>query len=967
MLDFVKIVTKKTKRGEISIIPEFSTGVSHDLMTRGQSFYAVWDESRGLWTQDELLVERVVDAEIERQYNALKAMSPELEITPLFLKNFSNKRWVEWHTYLKNLPDRWHDLDMKVTFSNTEVKKDDYISKRLDYPIKKGDHKCFDEIMNTLYLPSERSKLEWAIGAVISGDSRTIQKFIVLYGEAGTGKSTVIKIIEQLFPGYCRTFNAKDLTSSSNSFALEAFRDNPIVAFQHDGDLSRIEDNTKLNSIVSHEVMLVNEKHKSQYAMRINSFLFMGSNKPVKITEAKSGLLRRLIDVTPTGNTLPFSRYEALMGQIQFELGAIAEHCLSRYQSMGKSYYDKYKPNNMMSATNDFYNFVSDNYDFFSNEEGVSLTAAWAEYKKYAEEANFSVKYSMRVFKEELKSYFSEFNERIGGRYKVYSGFRRDKFDYILQKDKEKEESSEGCEYNIKLDQTESIFDKEFADCLAQLAKDDESPDYVWTKVRSRLKDIDTRLLHYVLVPEWLIVIDFDLKDALGNKDPVANLIAASKFPPTYTEYSKSGGGIHLHYIYDGDVLGLSRIIEPGIEVKIFKKQDGSRGYSSLRRKLTFCNNLPIATISSGLPLKKGADDVVSFEGLKNEKAIRTLIMRALAKEYHGFTAPNVDLIFKTLEDAYKNGVVYDVTDLRTDIVAFASKSHNQAAKCLEQVAKMKFKSEKEFESSDSGSESDQDYERYFAASLADESGDLTGSDILTGGEKSEEAPIVFFDVEVFPNLLVICWKFDGTPREQTVKMINPSAEEVKELLKYRLVGFNNRGYDNHILYAALNGYSNSQIYEISQGIISSENKKDGGGKQYTFRTAYNLSYTDIFDFSSDRKSLKKWEIEMGIHHQELGLPWDQPADPSLWDNIADYCVNDVIATEALFHHLKSDFEVRRLLSKMSGLSVNEPNRKHFIRILVGNEQHPKLIYTDLATGDQYERRGGYEWKNGKT
>lgn len=58
----------------------------------------------------------------------------------------------------------------------------------------------------------------------------------------------------------------KALGSSSNAFALEAFKTNPLVAIQHDGDLSRIEDNTRLNSLVSHELMTVNEKFKSTYA-----------------------------------------------------------------------------------------------------------------------------------------------------------------------------------------------------------------------------------------------------------------------------------------------------------------------------------------------------------------------------------------------------------------------------------------------------------------------------------------------------------------------------------------------------------------------------------------------------------------------------------------------------------------------------------------------------------------------------
>lgn len=941
-MDFVKAISAPgNKKDEILVFPEFYVKKSKDLMIRGRAFLAFWDERIGLWNKNESDVREVVDAEVEAKYKEVVKTfenSPNVKVKPLYLSNYSNKKWSEWKKYVKDLPDMFHELDSRIIFSNTDVKKEDYATKKLPYPIGKGKHDAYDELIGTLYSDVERDKLEWAIGSVIAGDSKNIQKFIVLYGEPGAGKGTVISLISDiLFPGYCSTFNAKELTSSSNAFALEPFRDNPLIAFQTDSILSRIEDNTKLNSLVSHEVQLINEKHKNQYPMRINSFIFLASNNPVKITDAKSGMLRRLIDVTPTGKKIPRARYDALLNQIQFELGAIADHCLRKYQKMGKGYYDKYRPNSMMLATNDFYNFVGDNFDFFNSEEGVTLNSAWIEYKKYAEDAGFQVKYSMRVFKEELKSYFENFDERIGGRYKVYTGFRKDKFDYISVKEKEKEESAEGCEYTLKLDQTESIFDKEFADCLAQLAKEDESPDIKWAKVTTKLRSIDTRKLHYVLVPENLIVIDFDLRDEFGNKDPIANLIAASKFPPTYAEFSKSGGGIHLHYYYDGDVNELSSIIEPGIEIKKFKKNDGSRGYSSLRRKLSKCNNHPIVTITPGpgLPLKKGAKDVVSFEGLKSEKAIRTLIMRAFLKEHHGFTAPEVDLIYKTLNDAYNNGVVYDVTDLRTDIVNFAMRSHNQSAKCLDLVSKMKFKSEKEPtpepEEIKSGirQQLEEDTERF-----------------------------VFFDVEVFPNLLVICWKFDGTPRDKTVKMINPSADEVKKLFNGKLIGFNNKKYDNHIIYAASLGYSNKQLFEISHGIINSEDKEKSG-KKYTFSQAYNLSYTDIYDFCFEKKSLKKWEIEMknqgmNIEHKELGLPWDQPVPEELWDEVANYCVNDVVATEALFHYRYDDFVARQILADIAGGTVNDSTNQLTTRLIFGDEKTPNLVYTDFATGKQW-------------
>ena len=47
------------------------------------------------------------------------------------------------------------------------------------------------------------------------------------------------------------------------------------------------------------------KKHKALYSTKFITFLLMGTNKPVKITDAKSGLLRRLIDVKPTGKKTP--------------------------------------------------------------------------------------------------------------------------------------------------------------------------------------------------------------------------------------------------------------------------------------------------------------------------------------------------------------------------------------------------------------------------------------------------------------------------------------------------------------------------------------------------------------------------------------------------------------------------------------------------------------------------------------
>lgn len=900
MLDFLTIATRPGKRDTIEVYPIFMIKKSSDLMIRGGDFYAIWIEERGLWSTDEQDAIDLIDRELDKY---ARDHMDELGGKPrvLHLWNSGTGMIDAWHKYCqKQQRDSFHTLDETLIFSNTETKKKDYASKKLSYPLEAGKCPGYDKLISTLYSEEERHKIEWAIGSIVSGDSKKIQKFMVLYGAAGTGKSTILNIIQQLFEGYYSVFDAKALGSSSSSFALEAFKTNPLVAIQHDGDLSKIEDNTRLNSLVSHELMTVNEKFKSTYSSRFKCFLFMGTNRPVKITDAKSGLIRRLIDVSPSGNKVSPKEYKTIMKQISFELGAIANHCLEVYLD-DPGAYDDYIPVEMMGASNDFYNYVIDSYGVFIKEDSTTLKAAWEMYKTYCDEAKVPYPFSQRTFKEELKNYFWNYDERYyledGTRVRnFYRGFRVDKF--------EPQEDVKVPEVKTKLIQFEtqgSLFDEEYSDCPAQYATDRETPTKKWESVKSKLSSIDTKKLHYVKVPENHIVIDFDIPDENGNKCFALNLEEASKWPATYAELSKSGQGIHLHYIYSGDVSKLGLVYDHHIEVKVF------RGNSSLRRKLTKCNNLPIATISSGLPLK-GEDKLVNFEGVKNEKMLRNMIRKNLDKGYHSATKPSVDYINSLLEEAYQKGIGYDVSDMQNEIIAFAANSTNQSDYCLKLASKMKFKSEE--------------------PSLPTE---------------SAEDKLVFYDVEVFPNLFLVNWKVAGEGKP-VVRMINPTPTELEQLLKYKLVGFNCRRYDNHMLYARYIGYSNEDLFNLSQRIVSGE-------RNAFFGEAYNISYTDVYDFSSKKQSLKKWEIELGIHHQELGLPWDQPVPEDMWTKVAEYCDNDVIATEALFDHLKGDWTARQILADLADSTVNDTTNSLTGKIIFGKNRKPQseFHYRDLA------------------
>ena len=979
--DFFTATAVPTKKNDIVIMPTFLNRKSKDLMIRGGKFYAILDKTTGFWIQDEYWVQKIVDDEVNRVYEETKQKSdPDVHVNKKEMLTSRSKTWIEYKMYINNLPDNFCQLDDKLCFDEDKVDPKDHISKKLPYKLVEGSYDSWNQLVGTLYAPEERQKIEWAIGAIITGDSKDIQKFIVLYGDPGAGKGTIIKIIQMLFPGYYEMFDAKSISSNSNNFAFEQFRSNPLIALQTDGDLSKIEDNTKLNSLISHETVVMNEKRKQSYNFTPRCFLFMASNKPVQITDAKSGIIRRLIDVSPTGHTLPKKEYDRLMSQIGFELSGIAWHCREVYLKLGKNYYNSHKPFDMMEKTNALYNFVLDKYEELDKPEGIFVGEAFDLWERYCEETGMNNYMKRYVFKEELKSYFVRFDEvkKVGR--ETFRGWYTEldsakfKNGFKGRKDIPHDDPT----FGLVLDQKVSLLDEMLKDCQAQYGEEKvdggSKPRIAWDGCQTTLKNLDTTKLHFVRLPKDHIVVDFDLKNDKGEKDAMLNLEAADKWPKTYAEYSQGGKGIHLHYIYAGDPEELKELYAKDIEIKI------SKGKSSLRRRLSLCNNIPVATISCGLPKKEAMDQLLDFEAVKDEQHLVNIIAKCLRKDIsQPYTAPAMSLIKKTLDDAYAAGMKYDIRDMRPAIKGFAAKSHHQKDFCMKIAEELHYMG-KPYEDAAEGAESVP--ERPLEAKtdqspVLDEKGsegpskakeehsknDILDYDLVITPSVdakpiprySSELP-VFFDIEVFPNLFLVNWKEAGEGKG-VVRMINPTRAEIGELFHKKLIGFNCRRYDNHILYARYKGYTIDALYRLSQRIIA-------GSKNALMAPAYDISYTDVYDFAAKKQSLKKWEIELGIHHQELGLPWDKPVPEERWPEVAAYCDNDVIATEAVFNSLAGDFKAREILADIAGMKVNDTTNSLTTRIIFGDDPNPQrqFVYPDLA-----KKFPGYVFENGKS
>ena len=929
LYDFIEVVKSKGKNNRDTYTPTFVVNSkTKDLMVRGNKFRAIYNWKTNLWETNINVAMELIDEQVYEYVRKIVGDpimdNPDYAPNVLQITRTANGLSKKFRNFCEvDMDEIFNPLNQNVKFSNSEIKKEDYVSYKMDYPLQPGSIDNFKTILDTLYLPDEQKKICWMIGAMLAGDQGKIQKFFVFFGAPGTGKSTILNIIETLLGGKKSPYIAKftaELLVNKDSFGTDFLFSDPIFAFDDEAVLSRVDSKSTLNLIASHDRIRVNGKYAHPYFTQPNCFLVCGTNEPVQISP-RSGFIRRLIDIRPTGELLPVDVYDECMRQIEFEKSGIANYCYELYKKLGKNYYNRYIPEDMLSRTDTFHNFVKDHY--LELKDGVTLANAYDLYCRYSEECKFGFTIPRHKFRDNLKVYFDSYGDYEDSSGKItkswFSGFKEEKIGLKKPEPPETKQEVKRTSW-LEFKDISSRFDKLYSEASAQYANEEETPSKKWENVKTKLKDLNTYKLHYVKLPESNhIVIDFDLKDENGNKDFNKNLEAASKFPPTYAELSKSGSGIHLHYIYTGgDVEGLSRVYGDNIEVKVFT------GNSSLRRKLSKCNDLPINEISSGLPLKGENPKMIDWDGYKNEKILRSMIVKNLNKEYHPNTKPSIDYINDLLDKAYRSGISYDVRDLEQAVFAFALQSTHKSDYCVDVVSKMHFCSD--------------DYNE-------------------TNTVTDDNAPIVILDIESYPEdengpaFLGVAWKYLGDDKS-VVKMYNPSPKEVEELFRFRLVGHNIRGYDAHILYARSQGYTEAECNRLSQRIIA-------GDKNALFREAYHIPYADTLDFASaaNKMGLKKWEYKLKklypkIKHQEMNLPWDKSAPKDKWVDIMNYCENDVIATEALWDYLQPDFIAREILADLSGLTVIDTTNQHTTAILTHGIKNPQqyYIYTDLST-----------------
>lgn len=930
-MDFYTIVTKKygnQAKQDYVIEPDFNY-ITKDLVCKGGAMHGFWYD--GLWRTDPFDLMRIIDTDIKKRTSDFQSKHMDAVVIPKYMSMHNSSVMTNFKKYTQNMPDSDIEFNTRIIFSNETTVREDYSTTQLSYTPSPGPTPAFDEMFNLLYSEPELEKILWFIGASLTNSMAKIQKFLFLYGGKGSGKGTILQVFKMLFEGYYTGIDLHKLTSGSE-FATAGIKETQLL-IDDDSDISSIKDDTNLLKLTSHEPIIVNNKYQSTYSVTFKGLLVAASNQRFKVRNIDSGITRRAVVAEPTDMKHTYANYMRLMDQLKFELPHIAQKAIDVFNKLGPGHYQDYIPYDMMESTDLFFSFMREHAKALGDQ--CTLKTAAERYRMYLSDFDYDTSGYKKRAKEQLKRYYTYYSEqkRINGETvkNVYEGLKwKDIFPGEPRPEIQRGESEEELIEEFGLKEIRSVFDEIAATYPAQYCNKEGHPKVRWDEVTTTISEIDTSTLHYVRVPLNHIVLDFDIKGSDGEKDLKLNLQAARKFPITYTELSKSGKGVHLHYIYEGDVDKLASEYDTDIEVKVYK------GKSSLRRMLSVCNDRPIARISTGLPEKEDKIDVYKdIEIIQwNEHKLRTAVKGNLEKKYHQSTRPSIDFIVKLFDDALKSGAKYDLRDMRQDILSFAASSTNQSAYCLKAVSKIKFHT---IENEDS-------------------------TEIQKSGKQFyDNEELWFYDVEVFSNLFIVCFKQYG--KSEVTTWINPTREQIVSLVERPLVGFNNRRYDNHILYARLLGEDNLSLFRQSQRII---NDKNAGSGMYS--GAYELSYTDIYDYCSagNKMSLKKWEVKLGIKHDEFELPWDQPVPEDMWQRAAEYCCNDVVATEEVFKATQSDYNARRILAELAGMSMNTTSNQLTAAIIFEGKNKKEtmsaLEYTNLS-----EMFPGYKYSFGKS
>lgn len=182
----------------------------------------------------------------------------------------------------------------------------------------------------------------------------------------------------------------------------------------------------------------------------------------------------------------------------------------------------------------------------------------------------------------------------------------------------------------------------------------------------------------------------------------------------------------------------------------------------------------------------------------------------------------------------------------------------------------------------------------------------------------------LFLDTECYPNYFLIMLKDNegNTHSFEVTRDVKLDVNRIRGLIANNLtVGFNSKTYDMPMIEAALRGWNNAMLKNLSDRIIN-----EGAYKvlcEYNLWMNKSYNHIDIINVAIGKASLKMYGARINTPFLQ-----DLPYDPSMmlsYDQmkvVREYCANDIGITKDLYDYLKNEIDLRVSINKEYDVDV---------------------------------------------
>lgn len=198
----------------------------------------------------------------------------------------------------------------------------------------------------------------------------------------------------------------------------------------------------------------------------------------------------------------------------------------------------------------------------------------------------------------------------------------------------------------------------------------------------------------------------------------------------------------------------------------------------------------------------------------------------------------------------------------------------------------------------------------------------------------------VILDCEVYKNYFLISFLSDQNKTFKEFEFYPEHPLDLKSvnsiMRKYTTVSFNGNNYDLLMISAALSGYNNQQLKNLSDKIITSGKPSWLIAKSEDILIPSSWDHVDLIEVASGKASLK---IYGGRLHsaklQDLPIEPDATIRPYQREELRLYCRNDLITTLDLFNFLKPQVELREQMSSKYGIDLRSKSDAQIAESLI--------------------------------